>query len=162
MNRLRLLLATIGTVGAAGVLLFIARPDVTPAELRAAGVDNCESTHVVCDILEGKGYHRRALAAWDCRDAGVGFILNGKKIPSMVEGSCELAAKDVAPPMELPLPCACRKKAGECNAIQKDGGMGPARFGRTLLPGWVGDGCERKVCTELAGSSSWPSACPGG
>ncbi len=156
--KLRDMLVYVGLVGAAGVALYAARPDVPNKDFRDALAD-CPDTHVVCVTYEGNNYHRRALLAHDCRDAGVGFVLKGKA-PDLVEGSCVEAGDGVVPPMELPLECACRTKLGACDANLRDGGYGSAPFGRTLAPGWSGPGCERKACVELAGSSSWPNVCP--
>jgi hypothetical protein len=37
-----------------------------------------------------------------------------------------------------------------------------APLGQTLQPGWVGAGCVRKACVELAGGAdlTWPTGCP--
>lgn len=53
------------------------------------------------------------------------------------------------------LRCACSSGA-DCFV-----GGAPAPTGNTLAAGtWDGGGCVRKVCTELAGSDSFPAACP--
>lgn len=64
-----------------------------------------------------------------------------------------------------PFECAC--SSGTSCAWRPPtpfGGRGDlttAPLGATLGSGvWVGSGCVRKPCTEMAGVSSWPSACP--
>ncbi len=128
-----------------------------PPQESAGRYGHCPSVYVACHTLEGNSYHRRAMLAWDCRaDGGVGFVLQGKKLPAIVGDTCELAPDGAAPPMDLPLPCACRTKTGAC--VTADGGVAP--YGQTLQPGWSGPGCERKACVELVGSTSWPARCP--
>lgn len=71
-----------------------------------------------------------------------------------------------------PFPCAC-STGSSCQVLTPatDGGtdgfgvgpgvLVPAPLGVTLQPGWVGAGCKRKSCVELAGTSSWPTeSCP--
>jgi|GEM_PF-4269649 len=57
-------------------------------------------------------------------------------------------------------PCACSTGA-LCNMLDNNGVWRSATPGITLEAGkWSGSGCYPKSCVELAGVSSWPSACP--
>lgn len=52
-------------------------------------------------------------------------------------------------------PCACNT-GSDC--LRPDGGPAPMR--QTLAAGsFIGDGCFRKVCVEVAGTTSWPPEC---
>ncbi len=56
--------------------------------------------------------------------------------------------------------CACSSGSG-CTVPNPDGGTRlDAPQGLSLSPGWSGEGCVLKPCVEVAGVSSWPTACP--
>lgn len=149
------LLTAVG-LSAVGAVVYMVNSGVTPKQLKKAGIDSCPSISLACDVLEGKTYRRRPVPARDCRDAGMGFILTAKQKPNFVDGTCAPTSDGSAE--ELPLECACRTQGASC--FLPDAGLAP--YGKTLQPGWSGDGCKRKACIELLGSTSWPKECPGG
>lgn len=62
----------------------------------------------------------------------------------------------------VPQECACRGSSGDCKVSDPKGIPADAPLGVTLGPesAWAGPGCIPKACVEMAGASSWPSACP--
>jgi hypothetical protein len=177
-SKLLALLTVVGTIGS------IAIYSVLPGTTRQDIIDNATGCNVIVASCEGQlpdgSYDVRKFRALLCRnDAGtpVGVVLPphlASNLNIFNPNNCHRVGAGCTDPTictpddggtvpEVPDAPACACSSGaNCSAPLDDGGTGPAPLGVTLQPGWSGTGCVPKVCTELAGFSSWPPTCPGG
>jgi hypothetical protein len=184
MKRLRVLLAFVGvvTVGALTTPLFRPKDDVTVAQLRDAGLLDCEpGADMLCDVRvseemaarladagrgNGKRYHRVGIDVRMCGDGGVvitdrRLYDNGKWRDgiTLLEGSCSIVADAGLPDdpivRTVNQDCACRKATGLCRYTLPDAGLAQLPLGITGGPPTLvgGAGCVRKSCTVLAGAA---------
>lgn len=146
---------------------------------------------LVCDAVEvaaaGRGpgrYRRVEVPSQTCTadkvtDAGTETVWR-EVVPTKPGARLEILAASCVPASTATGPrlldggvaflspaCACRRATGTCQYRNDAGTLVTAPLGRTLGPGyppfevWSGAGCQPKACVELAGETSWPSACPG-
>lgn len=147
---------------------------------------------LTCDAFDSSGpkgarYKRVEVTAQECEtrselpDGGNSKFVSSRMRPDspkpgleLLEVSCRLSStetqgrKQVGGVTYLPHVCACRGESGQCLYTNSSGVQLPAPFGRTLGPGYPpyesfsGAGCVLKACSEVAGETSWPAACPKG
>lgn len=183
--RLRALLAAIGLVTISGTLYMLAtvRPGVSRADLLDAGITaECDPVQVACagrdlcrNTLADGGLSPRYLTlrmlGYQCnRDGGDPLLILRVTQPNCFEpvgppgDACQVLGATFDDGglgvQGLPDRCACRARGQVCR--KPDGGLMtfdttyPAPFAQ-----YIGAGCTRKVCSEMAGEQgqSMPSEC---
>lgn len=181
MKNLRSYLATLGlvVVGGASVMLSRVRDDVTMAELRDAGFQQCPAVDLACDVRlrtdAGTRYARPVLDARDCRAFDAGLVVtdrraydNGNWVRGfdVIGGRCQIVTGAPADDggtafRELALECGCRKASGVCRFQLPDGGFQTVPFGQTVGPGYAlpGPGKTALQTDSFGGAGCQRKAC---
>jgi hypothetical protein len=157
VKNLRSYLVTLGLVviGGGSVMLTRVREDVTMAELRDAGFQQCPAVDLACDVRfrtdAGNRYARPVIDARDCRALGAGIVITDRRAYEnghwvrgfdVVGGRCQVVTD--APPddggtafRELALECGFLKASGLCRFELPGGALQAVPLGRTVGPGYV-------------------------
>lgn len=152
MNRRTLTVLSVSAIGLVTYLVINSKAQV-----------ECKRAQVTCTTLQGDEYRQMMLPVWNCPRIGVvlqdggtmGDEWMGCRVENCEEGRC---AKE---PNETEFECAFRPKGAPVESCMRkapakgvNGTKDPYDFGdNNVIPAgeWIGDGCERCPCVEVAG-----------